>query len=132
MHIYIHYNTYTYSIQIKLINSPKSLLFFFFEKQMVSEIKISKYKFFSSHVNSPGKLLSLRLIVDLLHGHLPLLTPSNRDARVQVVELGRAQGYLLVLLLWWGKIIKHRWPQDCEKNKEIDSYHLPHQHQPFK
>jgi len=54
---------------------------------------------FSSHVYGPCKFLPLCLVVDFLNGYLPLLTPGHGDARIQVVQLGRAQGYLLVLLL---------------------------------
>lgn len=59
----------------------------------------SKFKVRLCHVHSPGKLLPLCLVVDLLHRHLPLLAPGNRDTWVQIVQLGRAQGYLLVLFL---------------------------------
>ncbi len=59
----------------------------------------SEREVFISHVDSPGKLVSLSLVVDLLNGNVPLLAPRHGDARVQVVQLGRSQGNLLVLLL---------------------------------
>lgn len=86
-----------------------------------------KFIVFFGHVDGPGELLTLGFVVDLLHGDAPLLTPETHtgrkegftklgarmraafswdsrlspchgDAGVQVVELGRAQGDLLVLL----------------------------------
>lgn len=62
-------------------------------------LSLSKDEVFTSHVDGPGKLLPLSLVIDLLDRYAPLLAPGNGDARVQVVELGCSQGNLLVLLL---------------------------------
>ena len=40
----------------------------------------------------------LGAIVDLFDGHLILFTPRYSDVRVKIVEFGRTQCYLLVLL----------------------------------
>ena len=51
------------------------------------------------HVDGPAELLPLRLVVDLLDGDVELLAPGHGDAGVEVVELARAKGDRLVLLL---------------------------------
>ena len=38
------------------------------------------------------ELRQQRLVEDLLNGHLVALAPGDSDARVQVVDLGGAQG----------------------------------------
>lgn len=40
-----------------------------------------------SHVDGPAELLPLRLVVDLLDGHVVFLTPSHGYPRIQVVQL---------------------------------------------
>ena len=56
----------------------------------------------SGHVDGPAELFPLRLVVDLLDGHLVLLAPGHRDPGVEVVQLGGSQGDRLVLLLVHG------------------------------
>lgn len=46
----------------------------------VKKVKKAKLKLviLLGHVDRPGKLLPLRLVVDLLNGNAPLLTPGQR------------------------------------------------------
>lgn len=53
----------------------------------------------AGHVYSPHEFLSLSLIVHLLYGHVVLLTPRHGYTRIQVVQLRRAQSYVLVFIL---------------------------------
>ena len=50
------------------------------------------------HGHGPVELVPQRLGEDLVDGHLAALAPGNGDARVHVVDLGRAQRHLLVLV----------------------------------
>ena len=51
------------------------------------------------HLDGPGELVPLSLVVDLLDGDVPLLAPGDGDSRIQVIQFGRTERDLLVLLL---------------------------------
>ena len=60
---------------------------------------VLKLEVLVGHLDGPGELVPLSFVVDLLDGHVPLLAPGNRDSRIQVIQFGRTERNLLVLLL---------------------------------
>lgn len=69
------------------------------KKNVIEIDTLLKFKICFSHIDGPGKLLSLSFVIDLLYRNIPFLAPPHRDARIQVVEFGGSQSYLLILLL---------------------------------
>ena len=61
--------------------------------------KMSKDEIFVCHIDCPGKLLPLRLVVNLLNLDVPFSAPGDRDSWIEVVQFGRPECYLFVFLL---------------------------------
>ena len=60
---------------------------------------VLKLEVLVGHLDGPGELVPLSFVVDLLDGDVPLLAPGDGDSWIQVIQFGRTERNLLVLLL---------------------------------